>query len=162
MKSIEHPSKTYMNAAIEVAKKGAKDGQYALGAIVVSGSKVTAATNTTLHRTYDPSAHAEMNAIRMATKKAKSRYLPDAWLYTTLEPCPMCTSMAIWAKMSGIVYGSSKEDAMQVYLKNKNLKFSWRQIDISAEYVAKKGTPKLKIIKKFMRTECLKLFYLKK
>ncbi|MFB6246653.1 MAG: nucleoside deaminase [Candidatus Pacearchaeota archaeon] len=91
----KHPSKGFMNYAIEEAKNSAEKGQYALGAIVVKGGKIISVSHTRLHEDQEPSAHAEMNAIRGACKKTGSRYLEGAWLYTTQEPCPMCTSVAI-------------------------------------------------------------------
>src|ERR1035437_1414584 len=113
-----HPKKEFMERAIEEAKKSASAGQYALGAIVVNADgEIIATEHTTLHENNDPTCHAEVNAIRSACSVLKSRYLPGCWLYTTLEPCPMCTSAAIWAKMEGIVYGASKEDA-QDFAKN--------------------------------------------
>ncbi|MCH8234313.1 MAG: nucleoside deaminase [Bacteroidetes bacterium] len=83
--------------------------------------------HTTLHKVNDPSAHAEMNAIREACKKVKSRYLLGAWLYTTQEPCPMCTSVAIWAKIEGIVFGAFEKDAMKTFGKNSKGKFTWKR-----------------------------------
>ncbi len=108
-----HPKKEFMNIAIKEAIHSAKNGQYALGAVVVLNGKIISIAHTTLHETNDPSAHAEMNAIRKACRKRGSRYLENAWLYTTQEPCPMCTSAAIWAKMEGIVFGAFENDAVK-------------------------------------------------
>lgn len=147
-----------MRKAIEEAKRAAGLSQYPLGAVVVRNGRVLAIAHTTLHKDNDPSAHAEMNAIRTAAKKVRSRYLERAWLYTTQEPCPMCTAVAIWAKMQGIVFGATKDDALKIFRKQKGKKFTWRQIDISAEKVIAKGKLKLKLIKGFMREDCLNLY----
>ena len=158
---MEEKKEKFMKIAIEEAKKSAKKGNYALGAVVVDKKgKIISACHTILHKTNDPSAHAEMNAIREAAKKLKSRYLPGTWLYTTQEPCPMCTSVAIWAKMEGIVFGAFEQDAIKIFKKNAKGKFTWRQIKIPAKYVVAKGEPKLKIYEGFMRKECLKLYNL--
>ena len=157
---MEHPNKGYMEMAIAEAKKAFQEGQYPLGAVVVCGQEVLAIAHTTLHETNDPSAHAEMNAIRMAAQKKKSRYLEGAWLYTTQEPCPMCTAAAIWAKMAGIVFGANKDDALKIFKKQKNGKFTWRQIDLSAARIISQGKPKLKLYKDFLRKECLNLYQL--
>ena len=75
----------------------------------------------------------------------------------------MCTSAAIWAKMEGIVFSVSREDMInEMRMRMAGSKFSWRQIDISCEYIINKGKPKLKLIKNFMREEGLKLFDLTK
>src|SRR3989338_8024510 len=103
-----------------------------------------------------------MNAIRKAARKVGCRYLPGAWLYTTQEPCPMCTAAAIWAKMEGIVFGATKDDAQEVYKRQKGTRFSWRQIDIPAEDIIAKGMPKLALHKAFLRDECIKLYSLTK
>lgn len=147
-----------MEAAIAEARRAAEKGQYALGAVVVTGAKIVAIAHTNLHETNDPSAHAEMNAIRKAADAAGSRYLEGAWLYTTQEPCPMCTSVAIWAKMEGIVFGAFEKDALDfAKARSGSGKFSWRQIEIPTRDVIAKGMPKLKLVEGFLREECLKL-----
>ena len=148
-----------MQRAIEEAKKSASLGQYAIGAIIVDpNGEIVSIAHTATHTTNDATAHAEVNAIRDACGKLNNRYLMGYWLYTTLEPCPMCASAAIWAKMEGIVFGASKEDAQDFAKNLKNEKFTWRQIDISAKDIIEKGDPKLRIFKKFMREECQFLF----
>ena len=157
---MNHPNSKIMQEVIKEAEKSADKGQYALAAAVVMNDRIISVANTNLHETQDPSAHAEMNAIRNACSKTGSRYLEGAWLYTTQEPCPMCTSVAIWAKMSGIVFGAYENDAIEMYKKQAGSQFTWRQINITASYVASKGEPKLKVIEGFMRDECVKLYEL--
>jgi len=55
----------------------------------------------------DPTAHSEVDSIRKACKKIKSCFLKDCWLYSTFEPCPLCSSAAVWAKIKGIVYSNN-------------------------------------------------------
>ena len=153
-----HPKKEFMNIAIKEAINSAENGQYALGAVVVLNNKVISIARTNLHETNDPSGHAEMNAIREASKKLGSRYLEDSWLYTTQEPCPMCTSVAIWAKMKGIVFGAFEKDALKIFKNKAKSKFTWRQIKISSAEVIAKGEPKLELHEGFMRKECIKLY----
>lgn len=148
-----------MLQAIEEAKRSASSGQYALGAVIVNANGTIIATeHTTLHEHNDPTCHAEINAIRSACSRNESRYLSGCWLYTTLEPCPMCTSAAIWAKMDGIVFGASKEDAQNFGKGLENQKFTWRQIDISSKTIIDKGKPKINLVETFMQDECTKLF----
>lgn len=157
---MEQKHESFMQIAIAEATRAAELGQYPLGSVVVLNGEVIAVTHTTLHEENDPTVHAEINAIRLATKKLGARYLPGAWLYTTQEPCPMCTSAAIWAKMDGIVFAASLEDALEVFKKQKGDSFTWRQIEIPAEYVISKGEPKLQLIKGVLREEAFKLYEL--
>lgn len=148
-----------MQQAIAEAKRSASGGQYALGAVIVDADgEIVAIEHTTLHEHNDPTCHAEVNVIRSACVKLESRYLPGCWLYTTLEPCPMCTSAAIWAKMEGIVFGASKEDAQEFGKSLQDKKFTWRQIDVSSKDIIEKGDPKLGLIERFMQDECKTLF----
>ena len=111
---MEHPQEIFMKNAIKEAKSALARGDYPLGAVVVMDNKIIATAQTTLIETNDPSAHAEMNAIRKAAKIMKSRYLEGAWLYSTQEPCPMCAGVAVWAKMAGIVFGATKKETSAI------------------------------------------------
>jgi len=143
-----------MRKAIELAKGSAQKGDYALGAVIVKDDKIIATGATNLKHENDPTVHAEIVAIRNACNKLDALYLEECVLYSTREPCPMCTSAAIWAKMKGIVFGATIEDGKNKHRKN----FSWRQIDISCREVLSKGTPKLELIEGFLREDCNKLF----
>lgn len=148
----------FMIRAIQMAKESAKRGDYAIGAVIVRDNTAIAMGTTNLKQENDPTSHAEIVAIRNACKRLKSHYLEGCVLYTTHEPCPMCTSAAIWAKMDGIVFGAYIKDA-----KGKSTKkYSWRQIDVPSRYVISKGTPKPKLKGGFLREECLKLFDLER
>ncbi len=156
MKEELIPQQTFMQKAIAVAKESSQKGDYAIGAVIVRNNRIIATGETQAKRINDPTAHAEVVAVRNACKKLDGPYLRDCILYTTHEPCPMCASAAIWAKMGGIVFGATKEDARGKQSEN----FSWRQIDVSCKDILKKGTPKLELVEGFMREECKKLFEL--
>lgn len=157
---MEHPSKQFMQAAIDEAIKARESGAYAIGAVVIDpGGEIISIEHTTTHQTNDATAHGEVNAIRSACKKMNNRYLQGCWLYTTLEPCPMCSAAAIWAKMEGVVFGATKEDAMDYAKKAGSGKFTWRQIDMHAKEVLAKGDPHVQLVEGFMREECVKLFH---
>ena len=154
-----HPQEKFMKKAIEEAKNSASLDQYSFVAFfLISSCEIIAVEGAALHENNDPTCHAEVNAIRSACLKNESRYLPGCWLYTTLEPCPMCTGTAIWAKMEGIVFGASKEDAQNFAKTLQDHKFTWRQIDISSKDIIEKGDPKVELIEKFMQSECRELF----
>ena len=145
-----------MVEAIMLAKRSAADGDYALGAVVVRGNEIICRGVTRLMHENDPTVHAEIMAIRDACEKEGTRFLNDAILYTTHEPCPMCASAAIWARMQGIVFGATVQDGLDQ--QDLNGKFTWRQIDIPCEYVLSKGDPKMEMVGGFMREKCLELF----
>lgn len=148
-----------MLAAIQEAQHAVSLGQYAIAAAVIGPhGEIISIEHATTFETHDATAHAEINAIRSACKTLSNRYLIDCWLYTTLEPCPMCTSAAIWAKMKGVVFGATKEDAQKLATNLRSEKLTWRQIDISSKEIIKKGDYKLDLTEGFMREECCKLF----
>lgn len=97
---------------------------------------------------FDPSAHAEVRAIRKATKKLKKISLAGYTLYTTCEPCPMCMSTALWAGVDRVVYGATIEDANE----------HCRQIQIHAEEVNRRSDMACEITGPLLRDECYALF----
>jgi tRNA(Arg) A34 adenosine deaminase TadA len=146
-----HPSAVLMNRAIDIARKNYKEGGHAVGALIVRGDEIIAEAFTTIRTDMDPTAHAEINVIRLAAQKLQSTKLKDCYLYTTYEPCPMCTTASIWARMAGIVYGASRED--------RTLECPWR-IMIPASEIIMAGDPKLVLFPEFMRQECKPLLSL--
>lgn len=140
-----------MTLAIQHAHEGYRQGHHAVAAVVVKNNEVISSGVTSVAKDMDPTAHAELNAIRAAAKVVGTRYLDGCYLYSTYEPCPMCTSAAIWARMAGIVFGASREDETREY--------SWRVV-IPASEVIKAGTPKLELYPHFMREECKQLLNL--
>jgi tRNA(adenine34) deaminase len=96
----------------------------------------------------DPSAHAEVRAIRKATKRLKQTSLAGYTLYTTCEPCPMCMSTALWAGLDRVVYGATIEDA------NRHC----NQIQIAATEVAARSDMHCVVDGPVMRDECYALF----
>ena len=137
-----------MSLAIQHAQEGYRQGHHAVAAVVVKDDQIIATGVTSVAKDVDPTAHAELNAIRLAAKLTGSRYLEGCYLYSTYEPCPMCTAAAIWARMAGIVFGASHEDETKEY--------SWRVV-IAACDVIKSGIPKLELYPHFMREECKQL-----
>lgn len=104
--------KSFMKIAVDEAKLGVanRDGG-PFGAVIVKDGTVIAKGHNQVVATHDPTAHAEVVAIREAAKKLGRFDLSDCILYTTCEPCPMCYSAAHWAKIKKIYFGASRSDA---------------------------------------------------
>ncbi|MCP4051230.1 MAG: nucleoside deaminase [bacterium] len=96
----------YLSLAVREAKKGAKKKEVPVGAIVVKDNKVLAAAHNLKERKSDVTAHAEILAIKKASKKIGDWRLTDCTLYSTLEPCPMCAGAILHARIKRIVYGA--------------------------------------------------------
>ncbi|NUU22424.1 MAG: nucleoside deaminase, partial [Streptomycetaceae bacterium] len=132
----------WMRPCIELAKTAAHEGQYPLGALVLSrDGKVLGAAGSTLRTSIDPAAHPELTALRTACDQVRSRYLDGAVLYTTLEPCPMCTAAAVFARLAGIVFGASQQDALEAAPLHPHPDLTWRQIAVPAATVAAAERP---------------------
>ena len=103
-----------MKKAIEESKKNLsnkykKGGPF--GAAIVKDGKIICTAHNTVIESKDPTAHAEMNAIRKACKKLKTHDLSGCILYTSAEPCPMCMSAIIWSNIKIIYFANTKKDA---------------------------------------------------
>ena len=112
-----------------------------------SGDVLLRALNMVKQET-DPSEHAEVRAIRLATRKLKQISLAGYTLYTTCEPCPMCMSTALWAGLDRVVYGATIEDA------NRHC----NQIQIPATEVATRSDMKCVVDGPVLREQCYALF----
>jgi guanine deaminase len=85
------------------------------GAVLVREGKVLAVAGNSVILDHDPSAHAEVNAIRMACRAVGSPNIPGAVLYSSCEPCPMCYSTAYWARISKIFYAAAWSDFADLF-----------------------------------------------
>ena len=96
----------YMQQAIKEAKKASLIDEVPVGAIIVKNDKIISRAHNTREKSNDPTAHAEINAIRKACKKLKSWRLVGCTIYVTVEPCSMCAGTILWTRMDRIVYGA--------------------------------------------------------
>jgi tRNA(Arg) A34 adenosine deaminase TadA len=153
------PRKKFMDVAIREAKAARKRGDYAVGAVLTQDGKILAVASNRSKRDESPIAHAETLAILKGAKKMKHRHLPECVLYTTHEPCPMCASVIVWAKLKGVVYGARISDMDKYRQRNGNQNYLWRTIKIPFREVVDKSDEKIEIIPDFMRKDCVNLFH---
>lgn len=138
-----------MCLALKEAEKNLSDmcgGPF--GACIVKDNKVIAISRNTVLK-QDSTCHAEINAIRKASKRLGTYDLSGCSIYSTTEPCPMCFSAIHWSKINILVYGNSIADAKSV---------GFNELSISSSRMKKLGGAKLKIISGCMRDEVNKLF----
>lgn len=107
--------KKFVKMAIEIARESKRKGNLPFGCILVTGDgQVLLKGENTITTDNDCLAHAEINLIREASKKYDHCFLNNCTLYTSDEPCPMCTSAIYWSGIGKIVYGLSKEAYYQI------------------------------------------------
>ena len=102
---------TYIRRAIELAERNMETGGGPFGAVIVKDGAVIAEAANRVTRDHDPTAHAEIMAIREAGRKLNNFDLSGCVIYTSCEPCPMCLGAIYWARISEVWYASGKEDA---------------------------------------------------
>lgn len=97
----------WMKQAIALAEIAGESGEIPVGAIVINRqNKILAQSGNRKEKTHDPTAHAEVLAIRAASQTRQNWHLNDCTLYVTLEPCPMCAGAIIHARLKQVVYGA--------------------------------------------------------
>lgn len=99
----------YMMLALKEAKRALEEEEIPIGAVVVMNQKVIARGYNMTEKLNDPTAHAEMIALTSAFNFLGSKYLPEATLYVTIEPCLMCAGALYWSKISKVVWGADDE-----------------------------------------------------
>ena len=96
----------WMCRALELAREAEAEGEVPVGAVLVSGGEERGAGFNAPIATCDPSAHAEIRALRAAGRQLGNYRLPGCTLYVTMEPCPMCAGAAVHARIARLVYGA--------------------------------------------------------
>ena len=99
--------KKFMWEAIKEAEKSAALDEVPVGAVIVKDNKIIARGHNLREKTNDPTAHAEIVAIRKACKKLKSWRLEGCTIYVTIEPCAMCAGTLLWTRIDRIVFGAN-------------------------------------------------------
>ena len=113
---MEEQKKAFMRKAIELSLIGSQEGigQGPFGAVIVKDDKIVGQGHNNVVAYNDPTAHAEVVAIRDACKNLGTYELQDCEIYTSCEPCPMCLSAIYWAKLCKIYYGNTRNDAAEI------------------------------------------------
>lgn len=141
-----------MRRALEMARsKGSDPSNSPLGAVIVlDGREISAERNQT-EELPDATAHAEMMAIRRACEGIGEMELRGATLYSTLQPCGMCTMASIWSKVGRVVYGAGRTDVHEMY-------FEARHVD-TLSFIADAYRDDIMIEGGCLREECAALYY---
>ncbi|HKL35331.1 MAG TPA: nucleoside deaminase [Salegentibacter sp.] len=105
----------FLKRAIQLAEDGMDKGSGGpFGAVIVKNGEIIAESSNRVTSTNDPTAHAEVAAIRIACEKLGDFQLEDCILYTSCEPCPMCLGAIYWARPSKVYYALSRKDAAEI------------------------------------------------
>jgi tRNA(adenine34) deaminase len=137
-----------MRLAITEAEASRRTGNKGYGAVVAIGNQIIGQAHDTAFTERDPILHAEVNAIRQAVRHLGDPNLSGAVLFSSCEPCPMCSSLAAWANVSAIVYGASIQETARL---------GKIRIHVSATEIAEKAPGMIEIIGGVLREECLAL-----
>lgn len=142
-------SKECMLEAIRFSKQNMIDGSGGpFGAVIAKDGKIIAAASNKVTSTNDPTAHAEIQAIRLACQKLNTFILEGCIIYSSCEPCPMCLSAIYWARIEKIYYGNTSEDAEKI---NFSDEFIYKELDLPKD---KRTIPMVQM----MREEAIAVF----
>jgi len=138
----------FMRLAIKEARKNIKRMEGGpFGACIVKNGRVLAVTRNTVLKS-DATSHAEINAIRIASRKIKDFDLSGCIIYSTTEPCPMCFSAIHWARIGTVIYGTTISDAKKI---------GFNELSITSSSMKKEGSSKVKLFSGCLKKECLRL-----
>jgi len=131
---------TFLTAAAKEAERGIRNHEGGpFGSLLVLRGKIIAKAHNTVLKTKNPTRHAEINAIGMASQKLKTPFLTKSFLYTTTEPCPMCFAAIHWARIDTLVYATTIEDVK---------KLGFNELVISSKKLKLWGKSPIKLIQK--------------
>ena len=142
-------NKKFMREAVRLSvqkMRGNHGGPF--GAIVVKGNRIVGRGWNKVTSSNDPTAHAEVSAIRDACKRLKTFDLDGCELYTSCEPCPMCLSAIYWARLKAVYYGNTRKDAARIAFDDD---FIYREVALP---ISQRKIP----MKQLLRKEALTAF----
>ncbi|MFH1995915.1 MAG: nucleoside deaminase [Candidatus Omnitrophota bacterium] len=143
------PNKKYMRLALAEARKNIRllrGGPF--GACIVKKGKVLTVARNTVLKKNDATCHAEVNAIRIASKKLNTYDLSGCSIYSTTEPCPMCFSAIHWARIGTVVFGTRIKDARRI---------GFNELPITNHRLKALGKSPVQLVPGFLRDECKKM-----
>jgi guanine deaminase len=104
----------YMQRAIDLSRESVKLGGGPFGAVIVKNGHIIAEASNGVTKNNDPTAHAEINAIRKAAQVLQNFDLSGCEIYSSCEPCPMCLGAIYWARLDKLYFANTKEDAAKI------------------------------------------------
>ena len=144
--------RVFMARALELARQGDRtEGASPIGCVIVLDGRVVAEGHNEVGLRHDPTAHAEMVAIRRAGAALKREELGGATLYSTLQPCGMCTMASIWSHVGRIVYGAGRDDVHRMYFEDRHLD--------TMNFIRDAYRKDMPVVEGVLREECAALFY---
>ena len=147
-----HDDEMLMREALAVATaRGADPSLSPIGSVIVLDGRILAAAANRVAELHDATAHAEILAIRAAGAGFVNGELRGATLYTTLQPCGMCTMASIWSKVGRVVYGAGREDVHRMY-------FEARHID-TLDFIRQAYRDDIVVEGGVLRQDCARLYY---
>lgn len=142
--------KELMHRTIQLSIESVKNGGGPFGAVIAKGGEIIAEASNSVTIDHDPTAHAEVNAIRKASAKLGTFDLSGCDIFTSCEPCPMCLGAIYWAHLDRIYYANDRKDAANIGFDDD---FIYEEISIP---VSQRKKP----MEAFMRSEAIKAFQL--
>lgn len=140
--------KELMRRAIALSEQSVKTGGGPFGAVIARGGVIVAEASNSVTRDLDPTAHAEVNAIRLACDRLRTFDLRGCDIYCSCEPCPMCLGAIYWARLDRIYYANNRKDAAQIGFDDD---FIYQEIPLQA-------ADRAKPMEELLRDEALKVF----
>jgi tRNA(Arg) A34 adenosine deaminase TadA len=123
-------NETFMRRAIQISIDNINQNGGPFGAVIVKDGQIVAESGNRVTENLDPTAHAEIMAIRQACEKLKTFDLSGCEIYSSCEPCPMCLSAIYWARLDALYFANTKEDAKRIDFDDS---FIYEQIPLSIE-----------------------------
>ncbi len=139
----------FMQQAIEKTREGIAQGQSPFGACIVKDGETISCEHNIVWASTDITAHAEINALRVACKNLGTIDLSGCTIYSTCEPCPMCFAACHWARVKEIVFGASIADAQAA---------GFHELTISCNTMKELGKSEVIITKGILKDDCAALF----
>src|SRR5881275_2214096 len=131
----------FMKQALALAQRAFDEDEVPVGAVIVLNNTIIARGYNQVEKLSDPTAHAEILALTSAFNFLGSKYLPDATIYITVEPCLMCAGALYWAKLARVVYGASDEKNGYLHITGERSPFH----------------PKTELVRGVLKEECAEL-----